>query len=210
MSMVPEHCEGQKRKPRNTTPPITLLPYPSRLTLPLIPKHRSGMLPWTVLLNLLISSVCYIWTVLSITAQYPSVKEQIVHMSHKAILCLHYHKGMVLGQTSSPGGETPAGDCVWGLLHVSPWGTADMDTAQCCRWAPQRDVYWSAAAWTHCSMLSFRFQTKKMVTVSLHKCEEQMQQSSCVWVLFNADTEQALKLFCLSIQTKNKNQKPFW
>lgn len=140
------------------------------------------MLPWTVLLNPLIS-VCYLWT-----AQYPSGKEQIVPMSPEAILCLHSCKEMLLGQTSSAGGETPAGDCTWGLLHVSPGETTDTDTAQRCRWAPQRVVHRPAAAWTHCSVLSFGFQRKKMVTVSLHKCEEQKQQSPGVWVLFTTLT----------------------
>lgn len=146
------------------------------------------MLPFTVLLNPLISRVSSIWTALSITAQYPSVREQIIHMSHDTTLRLHYCEGMFPGQTSIAEGEAPAEDCTWGLLHVSVQETADIGTAQCCRWAPQKDVHQSAAAWTHCSVLSFVFQRKKMVTVWLYKCEEQMQKSPGVWALFTALT----------------------
>lgn len=165
------------------------------------------MLPFTVLLNPLISRVSSIWTALSITAQYPSVREQIIHMSHDTILRLHYCEGMFLGQTSIAEGEAPAEDCTWGLLHVSVQETADIGTAQRCRWAPQRDVHQSAAAWTHCSVLSFVFQRKKMVTVWFtnvrNKCSRVQVYELCslhwLWTGFE---------IILFEYSKKKNQKP--
>lgn len=79
---------GRDKGDSHTTP-VTLHPYPSRFILPHFPIHVSGILSQTVLQSPLISSIHYIRTVLSITAQNPSVKEQIIDITHEAILCLH-------------------------------------------------------------------------------------------------------------------------
>ena len=163
--------------------PITLPPYPSRLTLPPIPKHRSGMLPWMVLLNPLISRVCYIWRVLSITAQYPSVKEQITH---------------VTGDNIVPAYASGANIKCWGR---NPIRTLNMRSPQDLprdgRHGYSTLLQMGSTNWcalvsscldTILVVLSFGFRRKKMVTVSLHKCEEQMQQSPGVWVMFTALT----------------------
>lgn len=84
MSVVLQHCQGQKRHSHTT--PVTLHPYPSRLSLTCIPKRVGGILSQTVLQSPLISSIHYFGTPLSITAQYPSVKEQITHISHGNIV----------------------------------------------------------------------------------------------------------------------------
>lgn len=86
MSVVPEQCQGQKRQ--SHTAPITLHPYPSRFTLPHFPKRVSGILSRTVLQSPLIISIHYIRTLLSITAQNPSVKEQITHITRGNIVPL--------------------------------------------------------------------------------------------------------------------------
>lgn len=76
--MVPEHCQGKRDTATQPYSPYNPPPYPSRLTLPPIPKHRNGTIPWTVLLNPLIIGVHYVWTALSIIVQL-SVSEGANH-----------------------------------------------------------------------------------------------------------------------------------
>lgn len=185
MSVVAESCQEQKIHSHTTHPCI---PYSTTslfiFTLLPIPTYISGMILWTILLHLT-------------EQQRPLNFNNSIHQSklliRKGANPLHITQGNivpVLLQDNVPGANTKC------------WGRSCMRFSPCepqawkqhsCRWAPQRDMHQSAAAWTWCSALSFGYQRKEMVSVLLCECERQMQDtgSKCLSAVHCTDAEQA-------------------
>lgn len=148
--------------------------------------YISGILSLTVLQSPLISSIHYIRTLLSITAQNPSVKEQIIRVTWGNIVPASW-KGSAPWANIKCWGETPSRrlhlrSCPCESLRDDRHGYRTVQMGYTKRCALDRsclDTLLTATYW---------IPVNKMVTVLLHKCEEQVQQSSGVWILFTAWT----------------------